>query len=80
MPNQRQDRLGLLVVRAFVELGRRRTILVRLLEVNPRGPDQVIGTADSSGAAARLLEQWLDSLLVDSDARVEGPGVVDRGR
>jgi hypothetical protein len=75
VPNQRQDRIGILVVRAFVEEGRRRTILIRLLEVDPPGPDRVIGTASSPKATARLVERWLESLRVDS----RGAGGTQRG-
>jgi hypothetical protein len=75
VPKQRQDRIGLLVVRAFVEEGRKRTILIRLLEVDPPGPDRVIGTAISPKAAARLVERWLDSLRVGSS----GAGDTQRG-
>jgi hypothetical protein len=68
VPNQRRDRIGLLVVRAIVEENPRRRLLVRLLEVNLPGPDRLVGVADSSETAARLFGSWLDSLHADLPA------------
>jgi hypothetical protein len=65
VPNPRQDRIGLLVVRAFVEEGKRRTLLVRVLEVNPPGPDRVLSVTGSSRTASRVVGRWLDSLRVE---------------
>jgi hypothetical protein len=66
VPNQRRDRIGLLVVRAIVESRPPRRLLVRLLEVNLPGPDRVVGVADSSETASHLLSLWLDALHADS--------------
>jgi hypothetical protein len=62
VPKPRQDRIGVLIIRAFVEEGPRRALLVQLLEVNPASPDRVIGIVNSSSAACRLVGQWLDAL------------------
>jgi len=60
VPKPNKDRIGLLIVRAFVEETPGRRVLVELLEVN--APDRVLGIVDSSHAAARLVGEWLDSL------------------
>jgi hypothetical protein len=59
---QRQEQMGVLVVRASIEPGPGRRLLVQFLEVGAPGPDRVIGTVDSADAAARLVTDWLDSL------------------
>jgi hypothetical protein len=59
-----EDRTGLLVVRAFIEHGKGPRLLVKLLEVNPAGPDQIVGIVDSSAAASRLVHDWLNSLKI----------------
>jgi hypothetical protein len=59
---QRQEQMGVLVVRAFVEPGPGRRLLVQLIEVCAPGPDRVIGTVDSADAASRLVGDWLGSL------------------
>jgi hypothetical protein len=61
-----EDRIGLLVIRAFIEDGPRRRLLVKLLEVNSPGPDRIIGIVDSSAAASRLVGDWLISLERDT--------------
>jgi hypothetical protein len=58
-----EDRIGLLVIRAFIEDGR---LLVKLLEVNSPGPDRIIGIVDTSAAASRLVADWLISLETDT--------------
>ena len=58
----------MLVVRAFVTDFPDRRLLIRLLEVNPPGPDRVVGTVDTSGAAVELLAKWLDALQADHSA------------
>jgi hypothetical protein len=65
---QQEDRIGLLVIRAFIEDSRRRRLLVKLLEVNPPGPDRVIGIVDSAAAASRLVNDWLNALETDTRA------------
>jgi hypothetical protein len=60
--SSQEDRVGVLVVRAFIEEGGSGPILVKLLEVNSPGPDRVIGIVDSSATASRLVADWLDSL------------------
>jgi hypothetical protein len=69
----------LLVIRAFVEEGQRRRLLVKLLEVNPPSSDQVIGIVDSSAAASRLVGEWLDSLETDATSADSGPDPLDEG-
>lgn len=71
------DRVGLLVVRAFVDEGSRRRLVVRLLEVSPPGPDRVLGVTASSRTAARIVGRWLDSLNVIPD-ETEPPDVERR--
>jgi hypothetical protein len=58
----REDRIGVLVIRASVEGGHRRHLLVQLLQVNPSSRDRVIGIVASSAAASQLVGEWLDSL------------------
>lgn len=64
MPKQRQDRIGLLVVRASVERGL--GLVVQLLDVDPPRPDRVVGLADSPETACRLLSEWLEALVAAS--------------
>jgi hypothetical protein len=77
VPEQRQDRIGLLVIRASVEDGPRPTLLVQLLEVNPVNPDRVIGIVNSSSAASRLVGQWLDALKTGGKADDRAPRSAD---
>ena len=65
---QRWDRMGVLVVRAFVEPGPGRRLLVRLVEVSLPDTECVIGTVDSASAASLLVKAWLDSLKDDGVA------------
>jgi hypothetical protein len=74
---ERKDRIGLLVIRAFVEEDRRRRLLVELLEVNPPSADRVIGIVDSSAAASRLVGAWLDSLEINAAAGIAPPPSVE---
>ena len=60
--NQRSDRMGVLVVRAYVEPGPGQRLLVRLIEVNGPYTERVISTVDSASAASVLVKEWLDSL------------------
>jgi hypothetical protein len=60
--------MGLLVIRASVEEGPRRTLLVQVLEVTPTSPDRIIGIVSSSAAASRLVGQWLDALAAEEKA------------
>jgi hypothetical protein len=71
---QREDRIGLLVVRAYVETDTPSRLLVELLQVNSRSPDRVIGMVDSSSAASLLVRQWLDSLEVEAPPDGVTPG------
>ncbi len=75
MPNQRQDHTCVLVVRAFVEGGSRRTLLVRVLEVNTSGPDRILAVTGSSRTASRAVRRWLELLV--ADARPDDGEVVD---
>jgi hypothetical protein len=68
VPKQRQDRIGVLVVRAFVTDVPHRRLLVRILEVDPPGPDRVVGTVDTASAAAELLARWIQTLQADDPA------------
>jgi hypothetical protein len=68
VPKQRQDRIRVLVVRAFVTDVPDRRLLVRILEVDPPGPDRVVGTVDTAGAAAELLARWIQALQADDPA------------
>jgi hypothetical protein len=72
VPKQHEDRIGLLVLRAFVERGRHRRLLVKVIEVNPSPPDRVLGIVDSSASAALLVGEWLDSLA--TNARLPSSG------
>lgn len=63
----------MLVIRAFVEEGPRRALVVQLLEVNPASPDRVIGIVNSSSAASRLVGQWLDALETEGKANGSAP-------
>jgi hypothetical protein len=57
--------MRLLVIRAFIEDTRHRRLLVKLIEVNPPGPDRIIGIVDSAAAASRLVTDWLNALETD---------------
>jgi hypothetical protein len=57
-----------LVVRAFIEPGPGRRLLVRLVEVSLPNTECVIGTVDSASAASLLVKAWLDSLKDDGVA------------
>lgn len=61
MQKQGEDRIGALVIRASFE-GPRGGLLVQVLEVNPSGPDRVLGIVGSVAAACRLVRAWLVSL------------------
>ena len=62
-----EDRIGLLVIRAFVEDDRRHRLLVEILEVNPPPSlDRIIGIAGSASAASLLIREWLDALQTDA--------------
>jgi hypothetical protein len=63
VPHQRNDRIGSLVIRAFVADGTDPKLLIRILDVHPTGPDRVIGTVDSVATAVDLVATWLAALL-----------------
>lgn len=58
----------MLVVRAFVTNTPIRRIVVRLLEVDPPGPDRVVGTVDTPEAAVELIAKWIEALQTDDPA------------
>jgi hypothetical protein len=72
MPTKRQDGIGLLIIRAYVADAPPPTVLVRVLEVGPRNPDRVIGTATTPSEAGEIVTRWLDGLLSTRDEPVTG--------
>ena len=58
----------MLVVRAFVTDVPHRRLLIRILEVDPPGPDRVVGTVDTPDAAVELLAGWLAALQAGNPA------------
>jgi len=71
MPQQSEDRIGVLVVRASVEHGH--GLVVQLLDVDPPRPDRVIGIAESTATACHLLNAWLETLVATSEQRRATP-------
>jgi hypothetical protein len=67
------ERVGVLVIRVFVENGPERRLLVRLLEVSQSGDDRVIGIVATSAAAMRLVNKWMDSLEIEAMPARDAP-------
>jgi hypothetical protein len=69
VPKQGEDRIGALVIRASVG-GPRGGLLVQILEVNPGGPDRVLGIVGSAVSTCRIVGAWLVSLEAGNAGRV----------
>jgi hypothetical protein len=70
VPKHGEDLIGVIVIRASSG-GPRGGLVVQVLEVNPGGPDRVLGIVGSVVAACRLVRAWLVALEA---------GDPDRGR
>jgi hypothetical protein len=63
VPQQRENPVGVLVIRASVEDLDELRLLVHIVEVNPPLPDRKVGIVSSAQAAVALVGEWLDSLV-----------------
>jgi len=72
VPQQRENTVGVLVIRASVEEHDGQQLLVQVVEVSLPLPDRMLGVVGSSQAAAAIVGEWLDALV--AHARGTPPG------